>query len=51
MGLTLYEVVYGRAPPSHLQYVLHIAWVQAVEDTLYDHDMVDKLLEDNLIVD
>lgn len=47
-GFTPYVVVYGRPPPTVLQYVPKTAKVQAVEDLLYDRDRVKRLLLDNL---
>lgn len=47
-GFTPYEVVYGRSPPSLLQYIPKTARVQAVEDELYARDRTIKLLKDHL---
>lgn len=46
IGLTPYEALYERPPPSILQYVPKTAKVQAVEDSLYDRDRVMNLLKD-----
>lgn len=38
IGITPYEALYGRSPPTILQYVSKIARVQSVEDTLYERE-------------
>lgn len=48
-GFTPYEIAYGRAPPTVLQYIPKMVHVQSIDDHLYDHDRVKKLLMDNLV--
>lgn len=47
-GMTPYEAVFGRKPPTLLQYIPQTAKVKAVEEVLLDRDQVNKVLKDNL---
>lgn len=50
IGLTPYEVVYGRRHLALIQYIPKTVKVQAIEDALMDRDQISKLLKDNLAI-
>ncbi|KAL9459691.1 hypothetical protein AB3S75_002985 [Citrus x aurantiifolia] len=47
--LTLFEAVYGRAPPSYIMYKLRDSNVNLLDRSLQDRDKMIQLLRENLI--
>lgn len=50
IGLTPYEVVYGRRHLALIQYIPKTVKLQAIENALMDRDQISKLLKDNLAI-
>lgn len=48
-GMTPFEIVYGRKPPSVVQYIPGEVKVQAVAQELYDRDEALKQLKSHLL--
>jgi hypothetical protein len=49
--MTLFEVVYGKNPPSILSYIIDVSKVQAFGQTLTVREVILRTFKENLLMD